>query len=183
MNGLIKPWRLGVTLVVLFVSQSGSFTAFAQGQGQRPPLPPIPLKSDTTHTLTKHFIPATAAKKAPDARGFIQRWLVLEPVKKDIARNNIFTDNYLRTTFSADNFSSDYATVPRSGETVKVGPQELRWYALDSKAFNVNLYHFTYALNKPKYGILVWLVTVIECSKKCKMSGWRLAVIPVACGG
>ena len=157
-----------IASIVLSALQLGGLTALAQGPGpgQRPPLPPIPLKGDTTHTLSKHFMSASAAKKAPDARGFIQRWLVLEPVKKDIVRNNIFTDNYLRTTFAADNFSSDYTTVPHDGETVKVGNQELKWYALDSKAFNVNLYHFTYAINKPKYGILVWLVTVIDCPEE-----------------
>ncbi len=149
----------------------GGLTAFAQGPGpgQRPPLPPIPIKGDTTHTLSKHFIPMTSApKKAPDAKGFIQRWLVLEPVKKDIARNNIFTDQYLRTAFSTDNFSDDYLAVPKNGETAKVGDQELKWYALDSKAFNFNLYHFTYAINKPTYGILVWLVTVIHSNEEIK---------------
>jgi len=155
-------------VVVLFALLLGALTASAQGPGpgQRPSLPPIPLKSDTAHILSKHFLPASAARKAPDAKGFIQRWLVLEPVKKDIVRNNIFTDNYLRTTFAADNFSGDYTAVPRNGETVKVGNQELKWYALDSKVFNFNLYHFTYALNKPKYGILVWLVTVIDCPEE-----------------
>lgn len=164
MNRKRKPLLPVITLVVLSALQLVALTAYAQGPGpgQRPPLPPIPLKSDTTHTLSKHFTLASSAKKTPDAKGFIQRWLVLEPVKKDIVRNNIFTDNYLRTTFAADNFSADYTTVPRNGETVKVGNQELKWYALDSKAFNVNLYHFTYALNQPKYGILVWLVTVID---------------------
>jgi hypothetical protein len=101
---------------------------------------------------------ASAAKKAPNDKGFIQRWLVLEPVRKDIARNNIFTDNYLRTNFSTDNFSNDYTTVPKNGETVKVKDQELKWYALDSKAFNFNLYHFTYALNKPP----IWR-TLLAC--------------------
>jgi hypothetical protein len=168
MNRKRKPLLPIIAFVVLSALQPGGLSAFAQGPGpgQRIPLPPIPLKSDTTHTLTKHFITAAAAKKTPDAKGFIQRWLVLEPVKKDIVRNNIFTDNYLRTTFSTDNFSSDYTTVPKNGETVKVGNQELKWYALDSKAFNVNLFHFTYAINKPRYGILVWLVTVIDCPEE-----------------
>jgi hypothetical protein len=155
-----------LTFVVLAGLQLGSLSALAQGPGQRPPLPPIPIKGDTTHTLSKHFTPASAAKKAPDAKGFIQRWLVLEPVKKDIARNNIFTDNYLRTAFSTDNFSPDYTTIPKNGETVNVGNQDLTWYALDSKAFNVNLYHFTYALNQPRFGILVWLVTVVNCPEQ-----------------
>jgi len=159
-----------MAFVVLSGLQIGAITVLAQapGQGQRPALPPIPIKGDTTHTLSKHFTPATNSKKAPDARGFIQRWLVLEPVKKDITRNNIFTDNYLATTFSTDNFSNDYTTVPKNGEMVKVGSQELKWYALDSKVFNFNLYHFTYAINRPRYGILVWLVTVINCAEEIK---------------
>lgn len=159
-----------MAFIVLIGLQVGAFTALGQapGQGQRPTLPPIPIKSDTTHTLAKHFTPASNVKKAPDAKGFIQRWLVLEPVRKDITRNNIFTDNYLRTTFSTDNFSNDFTVVPKNGEKVKVGDQELKWYAQDSKTFNFNLYHFTYALNKPPYGVLFWLVTVINCPEEIK---------------
>jgi hypothetical protein len=170
MNSKHKSLLPAVTFVVLFGLQSAISTVAGQAppQQQRPSLPPIPIKGDTTHTLSKHFTPATSVKKLPNDKGFIQRWLVLEPVKKDITRNNIFTDNYLRTTFSTDNFSSDYTTVPKNGETVKVGNQELKWYALDSKAFNFNLYHFTYAINKPRYGVLLWLVTVINCPEEIK---------------
>ena len=159
-----------IAFVILLVLQPGVITLLAQAPGgqQRPSLPPIPIAGDTTHTLSRHFTPATATKKAPNAKGFIQRWLVLEPVKKEIARNSIFTDNYLRTTFSTDNFSSDYTSIPKNGETVKVGNQELKWYALDSKTFNFNLFHFTYAINQPRYGILVWLVTVIDCPEEMK---------------
>ncbi len=157
-------------VISFVVLQVCAITALAQapGQGQRPALTSIPIKGDTTHTLSKHFVPASAVKKTTDAKGFIQRWLVLEPVKKDIARNSIFTDSYLRTTFSTDNFSNDYTIIPKNGETVKVGNQELKWYALDSKTFNFNLFHFTYAIDKPRYGILVWLVTVIDCPQEMK---------------
>ena len=162
---------LPVIAFVIFMGLQGSvITTSGQGQPPRPnqQLPPIPIAGDTTHTLSRYFIPASSAKKTPDAKGFIQRWLVLEPVKKDIARNSIFTDSYLRTTFSADNFSSDYTTIPKNGEMVKVGNQELKWYALDTKTFNFNLFHFTYAIEKPRYGILVWLVTVIDCPVEMK---------------
>lgn len=158
-----------LAFAILLVLQLVAFKALAQtGPPQRPPLPPIAIKGDTVHTLSTHFILNAAAKKTPNAKGFIQRWWVLEPVKKDIARNNIFTDNYLRTTFAADNFSSDYTFVPKKDATAKVGAQELKWYALDSKTFNFNLFHFTYAINQPRYGILVWLVTVIDCPQEMK---------------
>ena len=174
MNRKRRPLLPTMALVVLLVSQSGLNTVSAQAPGQAPrgpprqSLPPIPIAGDTTHTLTRYFVPASPAKKTPNAKGFIQRWLVLEPVKKDIARNSILTDAYLRTTFSADNFSPDYNTVPKNGTTVKVGNQELKWYALDSKTFNVNLYHFTYAIEKPRYGVLVWLVTVVDSPVEMK---------------
>jgi hypothetical protein len=170
MNRKHKSLLPAMAFIVLFGLQAGVSTVTAQppGQGQRPALPPIPIKGDTTHTLSKHFTAASAAKKAPNAKGFIQRWHVLEPVKKDIVRNNIFTDNYLRTTFSTDNFSNDYNIVPKNGEKAKVGNQELQWHALESKTFNFNLYHFTYAINKPTYGILVWLVTVIDSPEEMK---------------
>ena len=171
-NRKYKSWLPVMALVILSGLQIAGISAFAQGPGpgQRPApsLPPIPVKGDTTHTLSRHFTPASAVKKAPDAKGFIQRWLVLEPVKKEIARNNIFTDSYLRTAFSNDNFSSDYTAVPKNGETIKVGNQELKWYALDSKAFNFNLYNFAYDINKPRYGLLVWLVTVVNCTEEIK---------------
>jgi hypothetical protein len=155
---------------VLSGLQAGVINAFGQapGQGQRLSLPPIPIKSDTTHTLSKHFIQASKVKKTADFKGFIQRWLVLEPVRKNISRNNILTDNYLRTTFSIDNFSTDFNIIPKNGEKVKVGDQELKWYALDSKAYSFNFFHFTYAINKPPYGVLFWVVTVINCPEEIK---------------
>jgi hypothetical protein len=79
---------------------------------------------------------------------------VLEPVKKTLPGIIYSPTTTSEPAFSTDNFSNDYTTVPKNGETVKVGNQELKWYALDSKTFNFNLYHFTYAISKPPYGIL-----------------------------
>src|SRR5436190_3927108 len=104
MNRKRRSLLPAMAFVVLLVLQSIVITVSGQAppQQQRPSLPPIPIKGDTTHTLSKHFTPASGVKKTPKAGGFIQRWLVLERVKKDIVRNNIFTDNYLRTTFSTN---------------------------------------------------------------------------------
>jgi hypothetical protein len=165
-NSLLRA----MAFVFLSVLLMNANTALGQPPGGRPRviLPPIPVKGDTTHTLARHFIHASKLTKAPDATGFIQRWLVLEPVRKEIARNNMLTEKYLRTTFAADNFSNDFNVVPKDGKKAKVGGKELKWYALDSKTFNFNLYHFTYAINKPPYGVLFWLVTVINCPEEIK---------------
>lgn len=140
------------------------------GLGQRPLQNSAltPVKSDTTRTLSSHFTQVTTPQIAPDAKGFIRRWLILEPVKKNISNNSVFTDSYLRTTFTADNFNADFTVIPKKGETVKVGDQALKWHALDSKLFNVKLFRFAYALNKPQYGVLFWAVTVINCSQEIK---------------
>jgi len=169
MNRKCKSLLPVVALTVLSVFLMDAGIAFGQPPGgrPRPNLPPIPAKGDTTHTLTRNFIPASdEKKKAPDAKGFIQRWLVLAPVRKDIPRNNMLTADYLRTTVSNDNFSDDFTVVPKNGKRVKVGDQRLQWYALDSKTFNFNLYNFTYAIDEPPYGVLFWLVTVIDCPEE-----------------
>jgi hypothetical protein len=163
----LLPVMAVVVLSVLLLNVNPSLGQ-PPSQRPRPVLPPIPIKGDTTHTLTKHFTVASNEKKMPDANGFIQRWLVLEPIKKDIARNNILSEQYLRTAFSTDNFSNDFTVVPINDKKEKIGGQELKWYALDSKVYNFNLYHFTYAINKPRYGVLFWLVTVINCPDEIK---------------
>lgn len=137
-------------------------------QPQSPNVPRVihvPIQSDTSRTLSSHFTVATKIKKAPEAKGFIQRWLVLEPIKKEIPRNNILTDSYLRTSYSTDNFTSDFNVIPKNGEKVKVGNQELTWYALDSKLFNFKLFRFAYAIKKPQNGVLFWVTTVINCNE------------------
>lgn len=172
-----------MAFVILLGLQTGVINAFGQGPGalgaggppraggpgggRGPALPPIPLAGDTTHTLTKSFTLATAVKKAPDAKGFIQRWLILEPVKNNRS-NTTMTASYLKTQLAADNFSTDYNAIPKNGSTVKIGAQDLKWYALDSKYFNFNLRHFSYATNTTRNGVLFWLVTVINCAEDIK---------------
>ena len=191
MNRKHKLFLPALAFIVLLGLQ---ISAYAQGPGaggpgapgaggarRGPSLPPIPIAGDTTHTLTRSFTPATAIKKAPDATGFIQRWLVLEPIKKNEKSNSQLTEGYLKTTFAANNFSQDYNAIPKNGETIKIAGQDLKWYALDSKSFNFNLFHFSYATNKTRNGVLFWLVTVINCPED--VSNVRLAAGPNSAGG
>jgi hypothetical protein len=170
MNKRINSLLPTAAFVILAALLANANITFGQPPGgrPRPNLPPIPPKGDTTHTLTRNFIPASNTKieAAPHANGFIQRWLVLEPIRKDIPRNNILTEKYVRSAFAENNFSTDFTVVPKNGRKVTVEDQRLQWHALDSKTFNFNLYNFTYAINKPPYGVIFWLVTVINCPEE-----------------
>ena len=121
-----------------------------------------PTKLDTVRSIVNFFTPATKSKKTPDAEGFIQRWLLLEPISKPNRTNTVFTDSYLRNAFDTLYFPDQFTVLPKDGEKVQVADQELTWHALDSKNFNVKLFRFAYGLHKPVYGVLFWAVTVVN---------------------
>jgi hypothetical protein len=125
-------------------------------------------------TLAPYFTPATASPKAPDSEGFIQRWLLLEPIKKPIRSNAVFTDTWVRTNLATEYFSDQFTLVPKDGDKVTVAGEELAWHALDTTNFNVKLFRLAYGLNKTTYGVLFWAVTVIDSPRE--MQNVRLAV-------
>jgi len=129
---------------------------------------------DAARSLAPYFLPATSASRAPDADGFLQRWLLLEPIHKPNRSNTVFTDSYIRNAFNTDDSPIQLAVVPHDGDRVKVADQELRWHALDATNFNVKLFRFAYGLNKPIYGVLFWAVTVVTSPNE--MKNVRMAV-------
>jgi hypothetical protein len=116
-------------------------------------------------TLTK---PATP-EKAPDADGFLQRWLLLEPIP-----SNGLTDSAVQAAVKKEYFPNQFTVIPHDGDKVTVGNAELAWYAVDTKLYNVNLYHFAHALGKPTSDVLFWAVTIVNCPRE--MPGVRLAI-------
>ena len=129
---------------------------------------------DTTRSLAPYFTPATSIPKAPDTEGFLQRWLLLEPINKPNRSNTVFTDSYIRKAFDTVYFPNQFTVVPQDGDKVKVGDQELAWHALDATNFNVKLFRFAYGLNKQMYGVLFWAVTVVNSPRE--MKNVRIAV-------
>lgn len=131
-------------------------------------------KADTNRSIAPFFVKATSKVKTPDNDGFIQRWMLLEPINKPNRGNTVFTDSYLRENFAKEYFQNQFAIMPKDGEKVKAGEQELTWHALESTNFNVKLYRFAYGLRKQVYGVLFWGVTVIDSPRE--MKNVRLAV-------
>jgi hypothetical protein len=131
-------------------------------------------QADTTRSIAPYFTPATTKKMTPNAEGFIQRWLLLEPIIKPNRGNSVFTDSYIRKAFDTLYFANQFTGIPKNGEKVKVANYELTWHALESSLFNVKLFRFAYGLRKPYYGIIFWAVTVVNCPNE--MKNVRMAV-------
>lgn len=122
-------------------------------------------KKTPEEALAPYFKSVTTASATPNADGFIGRWLILEPIEKPNRSNTVFTDSYLREAFTTEYFPGQFSKIPRAGETVKVDGKKLKWHALDSELFNVKLFRFATRLDKPHYGVLFWVATVIDCAE------------------
>jgi hypothetical protein len=149
--------------VLLFAALSPAASAFSRRpadsqDGRAAARPPA-------SSLTRPVSPA----KPTGADGFIQRWLILEPIRVP----GQLTESAVRTAVEKD-FPVPPAPWPHDGETLAVGDSALTWHAVDTVNYNVNLYHFAYALNKPTTNVLFWAVTVVNAPRE--MSGVRLAI-------
>jgi hypothetical protein len=119
-------------------------------------------------SIAPYFTPAASIPKATDKDGFIQRWLLLEPINKPNRSNTVFTGTYVRNAFNTEYFPNQFTVIPREGDKVIVGDQELVWHAVDSANFNIKLFRFAYGLNKPTYGVIFWAVTVVNSPREMK---------------
>ncbi|NLX26451.1 MAG: acetylxylan esterase [Lentisphaerae bacterium] len=115
-----------------------------------------------------YFTEAKAGAKAPDADGFIQRWLLLEPIKNSLRSNAGFTEEYIRGEVYTDYFPNQFTVVPKNGDKVTVNDVELKWHALDATNFNAKLFRFAGMVEKDVYGVTFWAVTVIDCPEEIK---------------
>jgi hypothetical protein len=111
-----------------------------------------------------------SAPKAPDAAGFLQRWLILEPIR--VAPQ--LTDRAVQAVVKKEYFPDQFSVIPHDGDTMTVGDESPTWHAVDTIGYNVNLFHFAYGLNKPTSNVLFWAVTVVEAPQD--MPNVRLAI-------
>jgi hypothetical protein len=151
---------MGFIMVAAAAMQGCSATSPGKNDGA--------ARSDTARSIAQYFSEGTTKRMTPDAEGFIRRWLLLEPISKPNRSNTVFIDSYLRKAFDTLYFPNQFTVLPKDGEKVKVGAQELSWHALESKNFNVKLFRFAYGLRKEIYGVLFWSVTVVNSPQEMK---------------
>ena len=111
----------------------------------------------TAPAMWPTLMKATTPHKSPDAEGFIPRWLILEPIPV-----TGLTEGAVRSMLKKEYFPDQFNVMPQDGDKVTVNGSELSWHALDTKNYNVNLYHFANVLGKPTSDVLFWAVTVVN---------------------
>ena len=78
-------------------------------------------------TLTSPASP----QKAPTADGFIQRWMLLEPIGV-----TGLTDSAVQAAVKREYFPNQFTVLPHDGDKVAVGDAQLTWHAVDTKLYN-----------------------------------------------
>jgi hypothetical protein len=143
-------------LICLTFAAASVGVAHAQNEAPRP----------APTTLSK---PAAGAQPV-DRRGFIHRWLVLEPVPVPGRLTETAVQDALKSAALPD--MAD--TLPRDGDTASLGGGSQKWHALETTNYNLNLYHFAWSLSKPTSNVLFWAVTTVDSPRE--MRNVRLAI-------
>lgn len=154
----IRPRTLSSALALVILTAWGTAHPAAQTTPDAP-RPPAP-------TLSRPTSPTAPT----DATGFIRRWLVLEPVRT----NGQLTQAAVLTAVGTAHVPNQLTVLPHDGDQVTTGDATLSWHAVDTSLYNVNLYHFAYALNQPTSNVLFWAVTVVNAPQD--MPNVRLAI-------
>ncbi len=151
MNTYLRP-----SIAVLVVTLALAVSAVAA--------PPSGGKAYGT-TLTSPVTPT----RLTAADGFIQRWMLLEPIHADG-----LTRSEVQAMVKKEYFPDQFTVIPHDGQKESAGDATLLWHAVDTRLYNVNLYHFAFALGKPTSNILVWAVTIVNSPRE--MHDVRLAI-------
>lgn len=105
----------------------------------------------------------TPGESTVDARGFIRRWLLLEPID-----STGLTDSAVQAAVQKNYFPGQFTLIPHGGDKVKVGEAELTWHAVETKNYNVNLFHFARALGRKTSDVLFWAVVTVHSPREMK---------------
>ena len=95
--------------LIVLLSAASALTAPAQKKN---------AKIDIGEALKGYFKPVTTPSAKPDEKGFIRRWMILEPISKPNSTNRVFTDSYTRENLSVEYFPGQFTVIPKDGDKV-----------------------------------------------------------------
>ncbi len=135
-----------VCLALVGLATAGRSASAAAGTGSAP-------------TLRR----STSVETAPSVDGFIQSWLILEPIPA-VGLNQ----GAVQALVKKEHFPGQLTVLPKDGDKVTAAEVELIWHAVDTTEYNVNLFHFARAVGKPTSNVLLWGVTVVHCPEEIR---------------
>ncbi len=124
-----------------------------------------PIERAKANDLEKPNTPT----KAVGADGFIQRWLILDPITAQGV-----TQNEFQAVVKTQHFPDELTLIPRDAMIVAASGGDLTWHAIDTREFKLNLYHFGPMIGKPTNNVFFWVVTLINCPGEIQEA--RLAI-------
>ena len=92
-------------------------------------------KKALPEAATPYFTLPTATPLEPTEDGFLQRWLLLEPISAPVRTNTVFTDSYLREKFYNDYLPTVMLELPKDGSTQKVGKETLPQFGIRNSLY------------------------------------------------
>jgi hypothetical protein len=111
----------------------------------------VPAADTAARPAAATLVAPKGAAQSVDARGFIHRWLVLEPLPVP----GRLTESAVQEAVKAGALPGD--GLPRDGEELTLANTQVKWHALETLNYNVNLYHFAWALSRCVQSMLTFL--------------------------
>jgi len=90
------------------------------------------------------------------------------------SRRRRSTQNAVQTEVKKEYFPNQFTVIPKDGDKVTVNGKDLAWHAVDTKLYNVNLYHFAREQGMSAENVLFWAVTIVNSPKE--IPNVRLAI-------
>jgi len=120
-------------------------------------------------------VPAAPAPQAgafkPDQDGFIQNWLVLDPIRLAGIQH---TKEGIQSIVSRDSFKDLLTASPKAGDTATIDGEGVRWQAVSTPGYVVDLTGYAAKQKKPVVSVVFWGVAYITSQEE--MRDARLAI-------
>jgi hypothetical protein len=104
-----------------------------------------------------------STRTVPNANGFIQRWLILEPT-----RATGDTQTAVQELVKSERFAEQRTKMPSAGQKVTIDGTELTWHVVDTDEYNVNLNYLAKALGKSSDNALFWVAVNVNFPEEMK---------------
>jgi arabinan endo-1,5-alpha-L-arabinosidase len=107
----------------------------------------------------------------PDQDGFIQNWLVLDPIRLTGIQH---TEQGIKSIVSRDSFKDLLTASPKAGDSVSIEGANYVWQVVSTRGYVIDLTGYAAKQNKPVLNVIFWGIAYVTSSEEVKDA--RLAI-------